>query len=67
MIILAFLWMDPTSLNTTAINRIFLLHKDYKEDHKCPKNYFELNLEEILFMCVDDWGKNRFWSNLPKN
>jgi len=28
VIILAFLWMDPTSLNTTAINRLLLLFKD---------------------------------------
>ena len=34
---------------------------------KSSKNNSKLNLEPLLVICVDDGGKNRFLSKLPKN
>ena len=46
---------------------LFLLPSSTHMDKKCHKNNSKLNLEPLLVICVDDGGKNRFLSNLPKN
>ena len=46
---------------------LFLLLSSTNMDKKCSKNNFRLKLEPLLLICVDDGGKNRYLSKLPKN
>ena len=46
---------------------LFLPPSSNHMDKKCSENNSKSNLEPLLFICVDDGGKNKFFSKLPKN
>ena len=46
---------------------LFLPQSSTHMNKICSKFNLELTLGHFLSICVDDWGKNRFLSKLPKN